>query len=77
MPTELDADKLKSERERMKLTQEEAAKAADVGSRQRWNDLESGRRKNVSLDTLGRIADAFGIDPCKLLKHRPRAKAGK
>lgn len=77
MPTELDADKLKAERERLDLTQEEAAKAAGVGSRQRWNDLESGRRKNVSLDTLGRIADAFGIDPCKLLKRLPKAKGTK
>jgi transcriptional regulator with XRE-family HTH domain len=63
----LDAKKLRKAREAAGLTQEDAARRARVGSRQRWNDIEHGRR-NISLDTLDRIAAALGVSAKDLLK---------
>ena len=54
----LDRAKIKTLREAMKLTQAEAAKRAGM-TLTRWNDVESGGRANVTIDTLGRMADAL------------------
>lgn len=64
----LDIEKMRSVRERMKLTQEVAAQAAGMSGRQQWNDVESGRKGNVSIATLEAIAKALKISPKSLLK---------
>jgi transcriptional regulator with XRE-family HTH domain len=64
----LDFERIKELREGRGLTQEEAAKLAGLGTRQRWNDLEAGRRLNIELDTLERIAKALGVKARDLLK---------
>jgi transcriptional regulator with XRE-family HTH domain len=63
----LDLHKLKESRLKKGLTQTQAASAVGM-SLGRWNDIESGRRANVSLKTLDRIARALGMDPKDLLK---------
>src|SRR4051794_33722156 len=52
----LDTYKVKAARLAAGLTQEEAAKRAGLGERQKWYDIESGRRHNLTLETLDRIA---------------------
>lgn len=72
----LDIEKMKDSREKAGLTQTQAAEKAGV-SRQRWNDIESGRKSNIELDTLAAIAKALRCDPCDLLAKEARAKAKK
>jgi transcriptional regulator with XRE-family HTH domain len=48
------------------LTQQQAADKAGMSTRQQWNDIESGRQ-SPSLDTLGKIARALGVDAADLL----------
>ena len=50
------------------LTQEEAAKLAGLGTRARWNDVEQGRRTNITMETLEKIAKALKVEPSDLLK---------
>ncbi|HEX8341273.1 MAG TPA: helix-turn-helix transcriptional regulator [Tepidisphaeraceae bacterium] len=64
----LDYEKIKLLRERLKLTQQEAADAAGLGTRQRWNEIEAGRRTNIELATLDRIAAALRVKAKDLLK---------
>ena len=64
----LDYEKIKARREKLGLTQEQAAEKAGLGNRQRWNDIESGRRPSVNLDTLEKIAAALGVKAKDLLK---------
>jgi transcriptional regulator with XRE-family HTH domain len=69
----LDLEKVRSLRERRGMTQAEAAKAAGLArsennARQRWSAIEGGRRANVTLETLGRIAKALGVNPRDLLR---------
>jgi transcriptional regulator with XRE-family HTH domain len=46
-----------------------SAKLAELsGGRQQWNDIESGRRKNLTIDTLNKIATALGVKAKDLLK---------
>jgi transcriptional regulator with XRE-family HTH domain len=69
----LDCSKIKKLREALGLSQEEAATAAGLkAGRTQWNDIESGRRSNVKLDTLGKLATALGVDPAELLKTPKR-----
>ena len=63
----LDLDKLRRARERKELTQEQAATASGLSSRQAWNNLERGRT-DITLSTLGRIAKALGVRAKDLLK---------
>lgn len=65
----LDFDKIKTAREKKKWTQAEAATAAGLGSAQRWNDIESGRRTNITLETLEAIAKALGVSAKSLLSE--------
>jgi transcriptional regulator with XRE-family HTH domain len=60
--------KIKRLREAKELSQEAAAKLAGIPSRQRWNDIESGRKPNITIDTLDKIARALGVKATDLLK---------
>jgi transcriptional regulator with XRE-family HTH domain len=64
----LDHAKIKALREKAELTQEEAARRAGLKTRQHWNHIESGRRSNITLDTLEAIAKALGVKAKDLLK---------
>lgn len=64
----LDRAKLRELRESRGLTMEQAAKLAGMPNRQRWYDVESGRKPNITLDTLDRIAAALGVKARDLLK---------
>lgn len=63
----LDLEKLRNARERAGLTQQAAAAASGLASRQVWNNIERGRT-DVTLATLDRIAAALGVKPKSLLK---------
>ncbi|HYE18858.1 MAG TPA: helix-turn-helix transcriptional regulator [Tepidisphaeraceae bacterium] len=70
----LDLDKVKTLREALNLSQGDAADRAGLkAGRSQWNDIESGRRSNVTLETLGKIAAALEVDPAELLV-KPAAK---
>jgi transcriptional regulator with XRE-family HTH domain len=69
----LDCSKIRKLREGLGLNQEQAATAAGLkAGRSQWNDIESGRRSNVTLETLGKLATALGVDPAELLKTPKR-----
>lgn len=70
----LDRQKMKALRDAAELTQAQAAAAAGM-TLTRWNDIESGGRDNVTLDTLGRIADALGCNSQDLLTAPPEKPA--
>lgn len=64
----LDVEKVRKLREELGLTQDEAAANARLkGGRQAWNDIESGRRVNLTIDTLERIARALAVKAGDLL----------
>jgi DNA-binding XRE family transcriptional regulator len=72
----LDCPKIKRLREELRLSQEQAGEAAGFkAGRSHWNDIESGRRANVTLETLGKLAKALGVDPAELLKTPKRRGA--
>ena len=48
--------------------QQQAAEKAGMNNKQRWADIESGRRANVTMETLGQIATALGKKSKDLLK---------
>jgi transcriptional regulator with XRE-family HTH domain len=65
----LDTAKVRELRLGLKLTQAQAAERAKIkGGAGRWNDIESGRRANVGLETLDCIAAALGVKAKDLLK---------
>jgi transcriptional regulator with XRE-family HTH domain len=64
----LDNEKIKSLRTKKGLTQAQAAKAARIGGRQRWHDIESGRKGGITVTTLDRVAAALGVHARELLK---------
>jgi transcriptional regulator with XRE-family HTH domain len=64
----LDTDKIKALREKLGLSQAEAAERAGFAGRQNWYQLESGRAKNPTLDTITAVARALGVKPKDLLK---------
>jgi transcriptional regulator with XRE-family HTH domain len=63
----LDTSKIAAAREKAGLSQAAAAEAAGI-TRQRWNDIEKGRKPNIELDTLQRVAEALGVKAKDLLK---------
>ncbi len=65
----LDTEKMKALREKLGLSQDDAAKRAELGSRQAWYNIESGTQPNVTLATLEKIAAALKTTPKNLLKH--------
>ena len=68
----LDIAKIKSRRNKLGLTQEIAADQCGW-KRANWNDIERGRRINISLDTLDAIAAVLQCDPASLLL-KPKKK---
>lgn len=66
----LDIAKMEERRRALGLSQEEAAVRAGLAGRQAWNNIVSGRKANVTLDTLNRIAHALEFDPRDLIKTR-------
>jgi transcriptional regulator with XRE-family HTH domain len=64
----LDFQKIRVLRERLGLTQAQAAKRAGMPSRATWNDIEKGRRANVTMETLDAIAKALGVRATELIK---------
>jgi transcriptional regulator with XRE-family HTH domain len=64
----LDLAKIKRLRKAKRLSQAEAAQLAGMDLRQRWSDIEAGRRENITLDTLRRIAETLDVKPKDLLK---------
>jgi transcriptional regulator with XRE-family HTH domain len=63
----LNLKKLKSRREELGLSQEDAAAEAEMKGRQAWYNIESGRQANVTVETLEKIAKALKVSPCDLL----------
>ncbi len=65
----LDCEKIKQLRERLGLSQADAAvKAGFKAGRQYWYNIESGQRINIKIETLERIAAALGVKAKDLLK---------
>jgi transcriptional regulator with XRE-family HTH domain len=64
----VDVAKIKKLREGLKLTQQQAAEAAGFGSKQNWNNIETGRRENISVKVLGDIARVLKCKARDLLK---------
>ena len=64
----LDTTKIREKRERLGLTQDAAAKLAGLVRAQAWNDIENGRRANLTIETLERVAKALGVKARDLLK---------
>jgi transcriptional regulator with XRE-family HTH domain len=60
------AQRLKEERRKAKLTQEEVAEIIEVSTRY-YQMLESKKPTAVKIDTIEKIAKAFKIKPAKLL----------
>ena len=54
---------IRRRREEKKLTMDEAAQSAGLRTRQRWNGVESGERKNPSAAVMLMVARALG---CKV-----------
>ena len=70
----LDLARIRQLRERQGLTQEDAARQAGLAGRAKWNDIESGRKANVTIKTLGAIARALECRPADLLVDEPPVK---
>ncbi len=64
----LDIEKIKELRMKKGMTQEEAAKAAGLSSRQAWHNIEAGRQPKIQLDILENVAKALGVKAKDLLK---------
>jgi transcriptional regulator with XRE-family HTH domain len=60
------ADRLRALRLRHGLTQEEAAELMDLSLRF-YQVLESGRKKQIWLETVERAAAAYGLAACDLI----------
>jgi transcriptional regulator with XRE-family HTH domain len=63
----LNTEKIRQLREKLDLSQLEAAKRAGLKSRQHWYNIESGMRPNITIEQLEGIAKALGVKPADLL----------
>jgi transcriptional regulator with XRE-family HTH domain len=64
----LDRDGMKDRRKALGLNQTKAAQAAGFpGGASQWSDIENGRKGNVTLDTLSKIAAALQCDARDLI----------
>jgi transcriptional regulator with XRE-family HTH domain len=70
----LDIVKMRRLREDAGLTVTEAARRAGWKDRRRWHAIESGAKKDISLKTLDRIADALRVEAKDLLKSCDRER---
>jgi transcriptional regulator with XRE-family HTH domain len=64
----LDTTKMEARRKELGISQVEAASRAGLTARQAWNNIETGKRVNITLETLTRIAEALECDPRELIK---------
>jgi transcriptional regulator with XRE-family HTH domain len=64
----LDTNEIRRRRVALKLSQADAAELAGFTGAQVWSDIENGRRKNITLETLEKIAGALGVKAKDLLK---------
>jgi transcriptional regulator with XRE-family HTH domain len=69
----LDRARMRELRETAGLSQTEAAEKAGM-TVSHWNDIESGRRSNVTIEKLATIAAALGVDARNLLTPAPAPK---
>jgi transcriptional regulator with XRE-family HTH domain len=75
MAQELDREKMKAVRKAKGLNQTDAAdKAGMSGGAPQWSDIESGRKPNVTVETLSRIAAALDVDARELLTPRKNSR---
>lgn len=63
----INIEKIKSRRMSLGLTQETAGKRAGY-SKQFWNNIETGERTNLTIETLENIAKALKVSAKDLLK---------
>jgi len=61
------AQRLKEERKKAKLTQEEVAESIEVSVRY-YQMLESKKPTAIKIDTIEKIAKTFRVNPAKLLE---------
>lgn len=73
---ELDRAKMRELRERREITQTQAASKAGM-TVSRWSDIETGRKSNVTIETLSTIAAALGVDARELLTPSAPKRKGK
>jgi transcriptional regulator with XRE-family HTH domain len=67
----LDTVRMEARRRELGLSQQQAADRANLsGGRSHWNDIVNGRRANITMETLDRIADALGVNPSELVAKR-------
>ena len=64
---EIERVRTKARREKLGMSQRDLAKAAGL-HQPRVVELEAGKRANISLDTLERLAKALKVKPATLLK---------
>lgn len=75
MAQELDRKKIRIMREKIGLSQSQAAKRAGFnGGAAQWSDIENGWRANVTVYTLSQIAKALGCDARDLITALRRRK---
>ena len=65
---ELDIKLIRKRIEELGITYAEAAKRADMSKQRLANVLNNKNLKNVTLDTVERVAKALKMDPRELLK---------
>ena len=65
----VDFAKIERLRVRAALTQAEIGQRVGL-SKQGWNNMVKGRRPNLSVQTLERIADVLGVAIAELIKPR-------
>jgi transcriptional regulator with XRE-family HTH domain len=76
MTQELDREKMRARRKALELNQTEAAERAGFsGGAPQWSDIENGRKPNVTLDTLAKIAAALECDARDLITAPPEKPA--
>lgn len=63
----LNVERIRELREKRKLTQQQAAELAGMGSKQAWSNFENGR-DNPTLDRLAKVAEVLGVKPRELIK---------
>jgi transcriptional regulator with XRE-family HTH domain len=64
----VDLKKIKAIREKLGLTQGQAAKRAGLRSRQHWNKIEVGGDGGITVATLEKVARALRVKARDLLK---------
>lgn len=64
----VDIAKIEALREKLGWSQEEAAQRTGLGTRQAWNHIVTGRRADLRVSQLERIAAALGVKAKDLLK---------